>query len=56
MALDWALGHWVPMLALPPAKCEVEQVPSIFWASSAKRINQIISKGTSSWEAEKKGN
>lgn len=39
MALDWALGHWVPMLALPPTKCDVEQVPSIFWASSIKKKN-----------------
>lgn len=50
------MGHWVAMLTLLPAKCDVEQVPSTFWASSVtRRLNQIISKGTSTWEAEKKG-
>lgn len=54
-ALDWALGQWVPMLALPPTRCDVEQVPSTFWASVRSRNWPNMSTGTSSWEAEKEG-
>lgn len=52
VAPGWALEPWVLVLALPPPRCDVEQVPSISWASVKK--GQVLPKDTSSWEAEKK--